>query len=143
MSVGFSAMWLRCGCDLAAMRSVNHSVILLTTLCCRRGSLCLWLAAELDGYHCPDAGPYSFGARRNTLWQAGTLRGMEARLGADTFACFVWGQSCSPNDCGKAFARRGIPHAIEFSYGFQRISFQNAFLRWVFLLQLDEMGPKM
>ena len=58
--------------------------------------------------------------------QACTLRGTQARLGADTFACCILGQSWLPNGFGKAFAKRWMPHAIEFSQGFERISFQSA-----------------
>ena len=40
------------------------------------------------------------------------------------------------NDFGKAFAKRWMPHAIEFSRGFEVVSFQSSFLRWVILLQI-------
>ena len=82
----------------------------------------MWLAAELERNPCP----YSFGAGRDILRQAGTLRGTQARFGADTFACCVLGRSWSPNGFGKAFATRWMPHAIAFSQGFERISFQSA-----------------
>ena len=115
----------------------------MMTLCWRHCSLRLWLTAELEGDPCP----YSFGAGREILGQAGTLRGTQARCGTDTFACCVLGQSWSPNGFGKAFAKRWMPQTIEFSQGFDRISFQSAFLRWVFLLQFCllsiEMGPQM
>ena len=104
-----AAMRKRFGCD--AKRESLCEMIDVMTLCWRRCSLHLWRAAELQGDPCP----YSFGA--------------------DTFACCVLGICWSPNGFGKAFAKRWMPHTIEFSYGFQRISFQNAFLRWVFLLQ--------
>ena len=50
----------------------------------------LSVAAELDGYHPPDAGPYSFGARKTTLRQAGTLRGMEAVWGRTHLHVAFW-----------------------------------------------------
>ena len=124
-----AAMQLRFGCD--AKRKSFCGIIGAMTLCWRGGSLHLWLAAELEGNSCR----YSFGAPRNILRQAGTLRGTQARLGTDTFACRILGQSCLPNGFGEAFAKRWMPHAIEFSYGFETIQFQSAFLRWVLLLQ--------
>ena len=98
------------------------------------GSLGLWLAAELEGDPCPYAGRYSFGAGRTILRQAGTLRGTQARLGADTFACCILARSWSQNGFEKAFAKRWMPHAIEFSQGFEKNPFQSAFLKWVLLL---------
>ena len=76
----------------------------------------MWLAAELEGDPCP----YSFGAGRDILRQAGTLRGTQARFGADAFACCVLGQCCSPNGFGRAFAKRWMPQTIEFSQGFEK-----------------------
>ena len=120
-----AAMRLQFGCD--AKRESLCKIDLMT-----QGSLGLWLAAELEGDPCP----YSFGAGRDILMQAGTLRGTQARFGADTFACCVLGRSWSPNGFGQAFAKKWMPQTMDFSRGFERILFQSAFLRWVFLLQI-------
>ena len=71
-----AAMQLRFGCD--AKRKSFCGISGAMTLCWRGGSLHLWLAAELEGNPCR----YSFGAGRNMLRQAGTLRGTQARFGA-------------------------------------------------------------
>ena len=130
LSIGFSVMRLLCGCDAESESLCEMNDVM--TLWCRRCSLRLWLAAELEGDPCV----YSFGAGRDSLRQAGTLRGTQARFGAATFACCVLGRSWSPNGFGKAFAKRWIPQTIEFSKGFERIPFQTGFRRWVFLLQI-------
>ena len=47
-----------------------------------------------------------------------------------------WGEAGHQMASEKAFAKRWMPHTIEFSQGFKTILFQHAFLRLVFLLQI-------
>ena len=86
-----AAMRLRFGCD-AKRESLCEIIDVMKTWCplfvascrARRRSTSL-------------RGPYRFGAGRTVLRQAATLRGTEARLGADTFVCCVLGRSWLPN----------------------------------------------
>ena len=125
-----AAMRLRFGCD--AKRESFCGMIGRMTLCWRGGSLHLWLAAELEGNPCRR----SFGAGRNILRQAGSLRGTQPSFRAGTFACCSLGRSWTSDGFGKAFAKRWMPYIIEFSQGFERIAFDIAFLRCVFVLQI-------
>ena len=110
-----AAMRLRFGCD-AKCESLCEIIDVVTL-----GSLGLWLAAELEGELCP----YSSGAGRDILRQAGTWQGRQSRFGAGTFAYCVLGRSWSPKGFGKASTKRWVPHITTAPENFGRISFQN------------------
>ena len=82
-----AAMQLRFGCD--AKRESFCGMIGGMTLCWRGGSLHLWLAAELEGNPCR----HSFGAGRNMLRQAGTLRARSHVSGQAHLHVAFWGEA--------------------------------------------------